>query len=228
MPTDEQIKKDIVDELVWDGRVDASEVKVEVEKGIVTLSGTAPTYRARDAAAEDAWSILGVHDVSNLITVSPPLEYVIPEDDEIAKNILNILMVNPNIDSADITAVVTNGKVVLRGSVPSYWQKLQAEDAVSNIGGVTEITNELAVVPTGSRTDEEIAQDIVDAIDRDIHIDVDEVTIEVDNGIVTLTGGVPDRLAYNALMNVAEHTLGVIDVHDHLVMTYTGYPWNEG
>jgi osmotically-inducible protein OsmY len=38
--TDEQIKKDIVDHLAWDSSVDASKVKVEVDRGNVVLSRT--------------------------------------------------------------------------------------------------------------------------------------------------------------------------------------------
>ena len=41
-PTDEDIKKDVVDELDWDSRIDASDIFVEVENGEVLLSGTAP------------------------------------------------------------------------------------------------------------------------------------------------------------------------------------------
>jgi hyperosmotically inducible protein len=52
--TEEQIKRDVVDQLYWDNRVDASDVTVEVSNGTVTLRGTVPTYFASTAALNDA------------------------------------------------------------------------------------------------------------------------------------------------------------------------------
>lgn len=37
---DEEIKEEIVDQLVWDSRVDASDVSVRVTKGVVSLEGS--------------------------------------------------------------------------------------------------------------------------------------------------------------------------------------------
>ena len=42
--TDQQIKKNIVDQLYWDYRVDAAEVQVQVYGGEVTLTGQASGY----------------------------------------------------------------------------------------------------------------------------------------------------------------------------------------
>lgn len=57
--TEEQIKRDVVDQLFWDIRVDASDVTVEVSNGTVTLRGTVPTYLAAKAAIDDSWCVLG-------------------------------------------------------------------------------------------------------------------------------------------------------------------------
>jgi len=47
--TDEKIKKQVVDQLYWDARVDASDVKVEVSDRNVILTGTVPSYGVRQA-----------------------------------------------------------------------------------------------------------------------------------------------------------------------------------
>ena len=60
---DENIKKDIVDELYWDNRIDASQVNVTVNDGIVTLSGSVPTYSDLAIAKIAASRINGVFDV---------------------------------------------------------------------------------------------------------------------------------------------------------------------
>ena len=41
---DETIDKQVVDQLYWDSRVNASEVAVTVQNGKVTLHGTVPSY----------------------------------------------------------------------------------------------------------------------------------------------------------------------------------------
>ena len=78
VPTDEKIKKDITDELYWDYRVDASNVKVEVSDGEVTLTGTVRDHTARTAANADAWGIAGVRQVTNLLTARLPPDFVAP------------------------------------------------------------------------------------------------------------------------------------------------------
>jgi hyperosmotically inducible protein len=63
--TDEAIKRDLIDELYWDYRVDAFNVKAEVSDGRVELTGSVPSYSARHAAVTAAWGIDGVREVIN-------------------------------------------------------------------------------------------------------------------------------------------------------------------
>lgn len=53
MAIDEKIKKNVTDQLYWDHRVDASDVQIEVDEGVVTLSGNVPSFTAKDAAYDD-------------------------------------------------------------------------------------------------------------------------------------------------------------------------------
>ena len=82
--TDEEIKKDIVDHLYWDYGVDASDVKVEVSDSNVTLTGTVQSYAARGAAVSDAWSVRGVTDVDNLLSVHFLPTFAAPTDAELS------------------------------------------------------------------------------------------------------------------------------------------------
>ncbi len=45
--TDEQIHHDVLHELRWDNRVEETEVGVEVDKGVVTLTGTGEAVMQR-------------------------------------------------------------------------------------------------------------------------------------------------------------------------------------
>jgi hyperosmotically inducible protein len=66
----EEIKRDLIDELYWDYRVDASDVKAGVSDGKVTLTGTVPSYYARGRAHDSAAYTLGVLEVDNQIVVT--------------------------------------------------------------------------------------------------------------------------------------------------------------
>ena len=205
----EEIKKDIVDQLYWDSRVDASNVNVEVSDGEVTLSGTVPNYTAYDAADEDAWTMLGVLFVNNKLTIQYPDSTALPPDDELEVNIKNILLWQPNIDSAELDVSVENGWVTLRGTVDTYWKKVKAGELTLGLSGVLGITNEIAVVPSESYTDKAIADDIESAMERNFNLDQSMIDVAVENGRITLTGSVRSLVDYKASQKIAENTLCV-------------------
>jgi osmotically-inducible protein OsmY len=216
--TDEQIKKDIVDQLYWDVRVDASDVKVDVNNKKATLKGTVPSYAARSAAEADASTISGVMSVKNLLTVKYPPDFAAPTDTEIKFHIENLLLWNPDIDPSNIIISVSAGLVTLEDTVDAYWKTIEVEKIVSAVKGVLNVTNKLAVVPTKDFLDQTIAADIVSAIDRSISVDAESVDVKINKGIVTLSGTVPDWSGYRAAINAAKYTVGVIDIDDKLVM----------
>jgi len=214
--TDEEIKKNIVDQLYWDNRIDASKITVEVDQGVVMLSGTVPTYSARKRVHADAMTVPGVLS----ITDNTAVEYgsTALADEIIRSNIKKIIDWNPDVNAADMTVTVEKGWVVLEGAVETLWMKNQAEDVISNIGGVTGITNKLSVVPGKGILDEVIAKDIIEAMDRNVQVDVNSLNVKVDNGTVTLVGTVSTWSAYQAAYESALYTNGVTEIRNHLVL----------
>jgi osmotically-inducible protein OsmY len=59
MKTDSQIQQDVLHELGWDTRVEETDVGVEVDSGVVTLSGSVTDYIKKIAVVR----------VDNLLTV---------------------------------------------------------------------------------------------------------------------------------------------------------------
>ena len=217
--TDEEIKRDLIDELYWDYRVDASGVKAEVSNGKVTLTGTVPSYSARNAAATAAWGIDGVSEVINLLSVRFPPTYAIPTDAEITTSAERALAWNPDVYSEDINVTVSGGVVRLEGIVDAYWKRWKAEDLVSNLRGVVEVENHLAVVPSESFLDKDIARDIEAALERSFYVEAEDVTVKVEEGNVTLTGTVPSYYARGRAYEAAALTPGVLEVDNHIVVT---------
>jgi osmotically-inducible protein OsmY len=213
---DEDIKKDVVDQLYWDNRVNAADVKVDVLNGQVTLTGSVPTLTARSNAIADAWMITGVKNVFDRLTVIYPSDFDLPTDAEIRENIENSLRWNVDIYSADINVLVEGGVATLKGTVDAYWKKWKAEDLASEVRGVTEVVNELAIVSTGRWLDRDIAIDIEDAMDRNPTIEGEDITVKVEDGKVILTGVVPSWYVRSQTENIANYTAGVVEVDNNL------------
>lgn len=216
--SDEVIKRDILDEMYWDHRVDTSEVKVQVEGGKAILSGTVPSYSAKIAAENDCWMIRDVNAVNNQLFVKFPETYAPPSDDEVQTNAMHALAWNPDVYSLDIFVSVESGVVKLEGTVDSYWKHQKAEDLVSELRGVIDVENLLTVVPSGDFMDKEIARDIENALERNIYVDAEEITVSVEDGIATLSGTVPTNYSHNKAYSSAAFTPGVVEVEDELVI----------
>jgi osmotically-inducible protein OsmY len=218
MRSDEEIKRDVTDSLFWDTRVDSSGITVAVRAGRVLLRGAVPTFRARDAAEEDARIIRGVTDVDNRITVHYPRQERVPEDEELRGNLRLAFDLDPDLEASDIEVTVASGWVTLRGTVPDLWQKQLADEMIGNARGVLGFDNELVVVPTRAVADQAIADDVVAALERAAVVDPGEIDITVTSGHVILTGMVDDWVTRNAVYDAARYSVGVVAVHDRLTM----------
>ena len=71
--SDKQLRQEILDVFQWDPRLEAANIGVRVEKGIVTLTGTVGTNEERVAAKEDVCHFAGVHQLRQRIEVREAL-----------------------------------------------------------------------------------------------------------------------------------------------------------
>jgi osmotically-inducible protein OsmY len=213
---DEDIKKDVVDQLYWDSRVNAADIKVDVLNGQVTLGGSVPTLTARFNALDDAWMVSGVNNIIDRLEIIHPSGFIVPIDSEIRENIENALHWNADIYSDNISVFVEGGVVTLKGTVDAYWKKWKADDLASSVKGVVSVVNELAIVSTGKRLDQDIATDIGNALERNPIVDSENVIVKVENGKVILTGVVPTWRVWTEAGNIARFTFGVVEVENNL------------
>ncbi|MGE5295789.1 MAG: BON domain-containing protein [Solirubrobacterales bacterium] len=213
----EEIRKDITDQLSLDSRMSEADVEVEVmEDGSVRLSGAVPTYAARRAAQEDASSVDGVRSVDNRLYVERTEGIAGPSDEEVRDDVLGAIDTDEDLESTDVDASVSDGWVTLRGSVDAYWKKLRAESLASTQVGVRGLTNEVAVVPSGTYEDRLIAESITSALEQDAQIEAGLIDVRVLGGRVTLSGSVPSLSALQAAEATAQYTPGVIEVVNEL------------
>lgn len=67
---DGRIKDDVNDRLTWHGYIDARDIDVAVDEGIVILNGTVESRRVKRLAEDVADSVSGVWDVDNNLKIA--------------------------------------------------------------------------------------------------------------------------------------------------------------
>ena len=145
-------------------------------------------------------------------------------DDEIRNSVLTELKWDPKINSDDIGVAVKNGVVTLTGFVSSYWEKDAAEKAAKRVYGVKAVANDLEVKLLSSRTDPEIARDIIHELESHVSIPADNITVTVRNGWVTLEGTVEWQYQKLIAESVVKKIQGVIGVSNNIEVKPTVSP----
>lgn len=212
--TDTQIHHDVLEELKWDPRVDETEVGVEVDKGVVTLTGTVTSWGKRVAAQKAAQRVAGVLDVANDIEVKTA-GGLVPSDTEIAQAVRNTLQWDVFVPDEKITSTVTDGWVTLAGTVEWLSQRDDAERAVRNLTGVKVVVNKIAVAPSKPAAGS-IRKAIQGALDRRAEREARNISVDIQDGTVILTGPVRSWAERRAIVGAARFTPGVRAVEDHL------------
>jgi osmotically-inducible protein OsmY len=97
---------------------------------------------------------------------------------------------DPEVNPSGIGVAAEDGVVTLSGSVDDYAQKVAAEKAVKRLFGVKGLANELMVRMVSERTNTDIAKDAIYLLECDVHFLGSNVTVTVEDGLLTLEGTV--------------------------------------
>ena len=240
---DSRIKQAVKDGFVIDPRVYAFNPSVEVQLGVVTLSGVVDNLKAKRAAEQDAKNTTGVWRVKNLLKVRSALPL---SDNVVSQSVTAALFLNPIVASHEITATTRRGVVTLTGTVDTFFEKAEAEDIASRANGVLDVTNHLAVnspavahydtgfdshwgyqpfylnrLPYGSPWpyvgDREVKYDIEDAFYWSPWVERDDITVSVENGIAKLTGKADGWFAYHKATEIA-YQAGANQVFNNIIV----------
>lgn len=132
-------------------------------------------------------------------------------DSQLQKDVIDELAFDPKVDGTNIGVAAKDGVVTLTGTVSSYPDKVAAERAVKRVAGVHGIAEELTVdIPSVyHRTDADIARAALAALDWNVTIPKDKVTVKVENGWITLEGELGWQYQKDAVRRAVEHLTGV-------------------
>ena len=214
--TDEQIKKDVVDQLFWDSRLDAANIDTEVVGGTVVLKGSVDDYFSKRVAGIDAQSIKGVRRVDNQLRIRGATPATARE--VILERVRQVLAVHSEVNLHSLKVFMEGDVLFLEGVVDAYWKKQLAEELAYQVLGVTEVENRIGVTPTTGGGDEIIARSVVEALHRRDQLAAQSVDVRVEDGRVRLSGSVPTWTARNAAYEAALYTDGVVEVEENLAV----------
>ena len=218
MKTNVQTQSDVRAELAWDPAVRDGDIRVAAIDGVVTLTGTVPTYADRTAAQRAAERVFGVRAVANELAVALPIVFE-RTDTDIARAVVDALTWDVQVPDARIKSAVSSGWVTLDGNVDWGFERDAAVRAVRNITGVRGVTNNLIVTAKPVSTFD-VSRGIKQALERHADRTASHITVEARDGIVTLSGNVASYGERRAAEGAAWAAPGVKEVKDHLAVTW--------
>jgi osmotically-inducible protein OsmY len=212
---DKLIRQSVIDELDFVPSIDAAQIGVAVEKGIVTLPGHVASDIERAAAEKAAQKVRGIRGVVKEIKVrfdgAAP-----PRDEDLAQRAAQMLDWSATVPRNAVQVMVQNGWVTLSGRVDWQYQKEEAYRSIKRLAGVAGIVNTFEVTPKASAT--AMRSKIKAALKRNAELEADAIAVTVNDAKVVLEGKVnawhERRLAENAAWSAP----GVRVVEDHLTL----------
>jgi osmotically-inducible protein OsmY len=213
--TDENIQRDILQELRWNSRVQPNQIGVTVNDGVVTLTGTVDSYMKKHAAEEVAYRVHGVKAVANDTQVRLP-GMGERTDTDLARAAREALQWDIEVPASGVKVTVSNGWVTLDGEVEFGFQKRAAESAVHRLAGIVGVSNLIMVKPRVSLG--EVKQDIEQALVRNARTDAHNIQVEVEGRKVILRGTVPSYGEKEAAEFTAWAEPGVTEIEDQIVV----------
>lgn len=139
---DVQIAKAVQNALQWNVMVPDNRLKVTVSKGWVTVEGEVPFAYQRRATQTAVQQLVGVRGYTDRITVRPEVS---PTD--LRQRLNAALHRYASLEAGKVVTSTDGGKVVLSGTVHSWAERDQVQNAAWSAPGVSEVDNRIAVSP---------------------------------------------------------------------------------
>ena len=213
--TDRDLQEQVQKALDWEPSVDAADIGVSVENGIVTLRGDVKTYWEKGAAERVALAVYGVKAVANDVNVRIG-DGQKRTDTDIAQAAVSALQWNAVVPDEKINVSVSDGWVSLKGKVDWEYQRAAATHAVRDLTGVRGVTNTISIEPHVSAAD--VKSKIEAALRRSAEVDARRINVGVSESKVILSGNVHSWFERDEARRAAWAAPGVKEVDDRIAV----------
>jgi osmotically-inducible protein OsmY len=139
--SDADIAQSVLSGLRFNVAVPTNRVQATVEDGWVTLEGEVEWQYQKSAAENAIKYLMGVKGVTNSIGIKPKVSVA-----DVKAKIEDAFARRAQLDASQIKVESSDSKVILRGTVHSWDEKDQAEQAAWAAPGVTKVENNVAVI----------------------------------------------------------------------------------
>lgn len=224
--SDERLAAESRERLRRDAYLSDLPISVAVHDGQITVTGTVGNLYEKERAERRLLWQYGVKSVVNELKVEPWESYGVrkaalePADAELKRTVKEELESDLRLTPDQISVDAVAGHVMLFGSVPSLRQKRIAETDARDVVGVAWITNELVVYPT-YREDSGIRDQVIFNLGTDPHLSKVDIGVSVEDGVVTLSGTVPDLYEKHRATDLAVDVVGVRRVVNEMMVSST-------
>lgn len=137
---------------------------------------------------------------------------------ELQKDVQNAIKWEPLLHAAEIGVTAKDGVVSLTGTVDSYAKKMEAETAAKKVIGVKALVENIEIKFPSSftKTDPEIAQEVLTALSANLSVPDDKVSVKVERGWVTLEGDLHWNYQKQAAKSCINYLSGVKGVTNNI------------
>ncbi len=139
---DSEVKSNLEAKLLWNSQLNAGNIKVHSENGVVTLSGIVDSYWEKKLAEKIAGSATGVISVNNELKVTTKKAAM---DLDIENDIKSAYTRSALVDETSVEVSVNDGHVHLSGIVPFYAMKKEILEIAQNTSGVVDVVDEVTI-----------------------------------------------------------------------------------
>jgi len=213
--TDKDLKQHVENSLEYEPGINAKDIGVSADEGVVTLRGNVASYGEKIAAERVALRVYGAKAVANDLVVRLVSDYQ-KTDTEIAQAALHALKWHSAVPDDRVTVTVKDGWIALAGTLDWQYQKDAATKAVRNLTGVKSVTNDIRVQPHVKTID--VRDKIEAAFTRSAEIDARRINVTAQDGKVILSGNAHSWAERQEAERAAWAAPGVSQVEDRIAV----------
>jgi osmotically-inducible protein OsmY len=214
--SDSEIGKAVHAAFLLDPRLKTLMPQAAVQSGVVVLTGTVDSPKARHSAESDAKDTVGVWGVHDDVVVQPSGKLTDIDIERGVKRALTEDLFLPEGKSIQVSSV--KGKVALKGTIASGYELFDVAADVQSVPGVAEVVEDDLIV---KRPPAEIKADVEDRMFWDPMVQRDLVHVDVAaDGVTTLTGTLDawseiKAAADDALLGGAARVINLLKLKTH-------------